>query len=169
LFLLAYFAPYPPNPRTLERYRNTAVTQDKTAAGVAKCMAQLMGVIGFAKIIQCNNGNEFKRELLILSKQHGIKIINGRPRYLQSQGLVEQANGVMKKTLWYWLAEHKGQGWSDAFPEIALAMNRQGHKSLGERMPYEVFFGRKPRWEDPAGKNLRKMKMNMWNLKLKKQ
>jgi len=116
--------------------------QDKTAAGVAKCMAQLMGIIGFPKIIQCDNGNEFKGELLILSKQHGIKIINGRPRHPQSQGLVEQ---VMKKKLRYWLAEHKGEGWSDALPEIALAMNRQGHKSLGGKMPYEVFFGRKLR------------------------
>jgi len=73
-------------------------------------MAQLLGVIRFPRIIQYDNSNEFKRELLTLSKQHGIKIINGRPRHLQLQGLVEQANGVMKKKLQYWLAEHKEQG-----------------------------------------------------------
>jgi hypothetical protein len=35
-------------------------------------------------------------------------------------------------------------------------MNRQSHSSLGEKMPYEVFFGRKPRWEDriPASQEL---------------
>lgn len=34
-------------------------------------------------------------------------------------------------------------------------MNRQGHSSIGGKMPYEVFFGRKPRWEDriSAGPN----------------
>jgi len=37
--------------------------QDKTAAGIAKCIAQLMGVIGFSRIIQYNNGSEFKGEL----------------------------------------------------------------------------------------------------------
>ena len=26
-------------------------------------------------------------------------------------------------------------------------MNRQSHTSLGGKMPYEVFFNRKPRWE----------------------
>ncbi len=39
----------------------------------------------------------FKGVLLILLQRYGIKVINGRPRHPQTQGLVEQANGVMKK------------------------------------------------------------------------
>ena len=96
---------------------------DKTAAGVAKCMAEWMGIVGIPKIIQCDNGKEFKGVLLILLKQYGIKILNGRPRHPQTQGLVEQANGVIKTKLRCWLDEHEGQGWSDALPDIALAMN----------------------------------------------
>jgi len=58
----------------------------------------------------------------------------------------------MKTKLRCWLDEHEGQGWSDALPDIALAMNRQSHTTLGlDTMPYEVFFGRKPRWEDRIG------------------
>lgn len=86
--------------------------------------------------------------MLILLKKYGIKILNGRPRHPQTQGLVEQANGVMKTKLRCWLEEHEDQGWTDALPDIVLAMNRQSHTSLGGKMPYEVFFGRLPRWED---------------------
>lgn len=121
---------------------------DKTAAGVAKCIAQWLGIVGIPHILQCDNGTEFKGVLLILLKKYGIKIINGRPRHPQTQGLVEQANGVMKTKLRCWLADHEGQGWSDALPDIALGMNRQSHSSLGGKMPYEIFFNRKPRWEE---------------------
>lgn len=72
---------------------------DKISAGVAKCVGQWIGMFGVPKIIQCDNGSELKGVLLILLKKDGIKIINGRPRHPQTQGLVEQANGIMKAKL----------------------------------------------------------------------
>jgi len=54
---------------------------DKTAAGVAKCIAEWLGTVGIPKIIQCDNGKEFKGILLILLKKYRIKILNGRPRH----------------------------------------------------------------------------------------
>ena len=62
---------------------------NKTAASVAQCVGQWLGVVGIPKIIQCDNGTEFKGVLLILLKQYGIKILNGRLRHPQTQGLVE--------------------------------------------------------------------------------
>ena len=121
---------------------------NKTAEGVAKCIGEWIGMFGVPKIIQCDNGTEFKGVLLILLKKYGVKILNGRPRHPQTQGLGEQANGVMKTKLHCWLEEHPDQGWTDALPDITLAMNRQSHTSLGSKMPYEVFYNRKPRWED---------------------
>jgi hypothetical protein len=96
---------------------------DKTAAGVAACIAAWLGVVGIPHIIQCDNGKEFKGVLLILLKKYGIKIVNGCPRHPQTQGLVEQANRVMKIKLSCWLKEHEGQGWSDALPDIALGIS----------------------------------------------
>ena len=55
---------------------------------------------------------------------------------------------MIKVKLRCWLAVHEGQGWSDALPDIALGMNRQSHSSLGGKMPYEIFFNRKPQWKD---------------------
>jgi len=52
----------------------------------------------------------------------------------------------MKVKLRCGLADHEGQGWSDALPDIALGMNRQIQSSLGGKMPYKIFFNRKPRW-----------------------
>jgi len=54
----------------------------------------------------------------------------------------------MKTKLHCWLADYEGQGWSDALPDIALGMNRQTHSTIGDKMPYEIFFNRKPRWEE---------------------
>jgi len=84
----------------------------------------------------------------MLLKKYGIKIINGRLKHPQTQELVKQENGVMKVKLRCWLADHKGQGWSDLLLDIALGMNRQSHSSLGGKMPHKIFFNRKPRWED---------------------
>jgi len=62
--------------------------------------------------------------------------------------LIEQANGVVRTKLWCWLADHGGQGWSDALPNITSAMNRQSHSLLGSKMPYETLFNQQPQWKD---------------------
>ena len=119
----------------------------KTAQEVYDKMSEWIGIVGAPRIIQCDNGNEFKGVLLLLLQIHSIQLINSRPRHPQSQGLVEQANGVMKLKLRNWMQHNKSSKWKNALPDVALAINRQAHSSLGGRMPYEIFFGRKPRWE----------------------
>ncbi len=47
-------------------------------------------------ILQSDNGSEFKRVCLEFVKSFGLRVINGRPRTLRTQGLVEQANGTVK-------------------------------------------------------------------------
>ncbi len=47
-------------------------------------------------ILQCDNRKEFKGALLQVLKKHGIKLVNGNPLSLQTQGLVEQGNGVSR-------------------------------------------------------------------------
>ena len=55
--------------------------------------------LGMPEILQCDNGQEFKGTLLIFLKKHNIKLINGRPRSLYIQKLVEQANALVKDKL----------------------------------------------------------------------
>ena len=46
-----------------------------------------------------DNGKEFKGAALLLLKRFGIRIINGRPRRPQTQGMVEQGNYTAKTKL----------------------------------------------------------------------
>lgn len=54
------------------------------------------------EILQCENEQEFKGVLLVFLKKHNIKIINSRPRMPQTQGLVEQANFIIKNKIRLW-------------------------------------------------------------------
>jgi IS30 family transposase len=54
---------------------------------------------GPPKILQSDNGTEFKGALSILLQEHGIKVINGCPHHPQSQGMVKHANGVLKEKI----------------------------------------------------------------------
>lgn len=84
--------------------------------------------------------------VIILMARYGIKVINGRPRTPRTQGLVEQANGVMKDKLSKRIEATGNPNWSEHLIRVALAMNTQGHSSLPYNVtPYKVFFGRKYR------------------------
>ena len=77
---------------------------------------------------QCAHGSEFKGVLLVPLKCHGIKVKNRRLRTQEMQGLVEQANSTMKTKLRAWKIDTSIAGgnfhhWTQALPEISLAMN----------------------------------------------
>ncbi len=50
-------------------------------------------------ILQCDNEKEFKGALLQVLKKHEVKLVNRNLRSLQTQGLVEQGNGVVEQKL----------------------------------------------------------------------
>lgn len=52
--------------------------------------------LGVPEVLQCDNGREFKDALLAFLKKHNVKLINGRRRTPRTQGLVKQANAVVK-------------------------------------------------------------------------
>ena len=71
----------------------------KESRPIADCITQFIAIFFPPKILQCDNGREFKGALLILLRQYRIQVINGSPRNPQVQGLVEQANGVVKRKI----------------------------------------------------------------------
>jgi hypothetical protein len=81
--------------------------------------------------MQADNGKEFKGALLILLRKFGIQVINRAPRSPQTQGLVEQANGVVEAKLWAWKMDNRSTKWSDGLLEVTLAMNTQIHSTIG--------------------------------------
>jgi hypothetical protein len=71
---------------------------------------------------------------------------------------MEYGNGVFKKKLVTWREQNNTTEFVHALPHLALAMNKQPHSSLPNRMcPYEVIFGRKPRQEHRVPSHLRQL------------
>ena len=60
------------------RFSSFYPLKSKKAAEVAERMAEWIGMIGIPRLLQCDNGGEFKEALLVLLKEEGVKIINGR-------------------------------------------------------------------------------------------
>lgn len=116
----------------------------KESEQVANALTNWLSHFGPPKILQCDNGSEFKGALLLLLKRYGIPIINGRPRHPETQGLVEKANGTFKRKLRAWKNDNpeKASQWASALPEICLAINNQRH-STTNYTPYEIVFKQK--------------------------
>ena len=126
----------------------------KCASGVADKIMLFIQHYGSPDICQADNGKEFKGALLILLKRTGTKIINGRPRQPQTQGLVEQGNSVVKDKLRKWKQHSGSSQWHNGLFDIVRQINAQTHTSLPWGWnPYFAFFNRHPR---PL-KNIRRM------------
>lgn len=94
---------------------------------------------GFPKILQSDNGLEFKNNLMIqfCTKQKIIRRYS-RPRHPQCNGQVERAN----QTITRWLAKHlhdtKSKTWIDIFDEIVYNYNISKH-SATKKAPFKLF------------------------------
>ena len=47
----------------------------------------------------CNNGTEFKKEVLAPTKSLSIRVVNGHSYHPQTQGSIEKSNGTFKDHL----------------------------------------------------------------------
>lgn len=111
----------------------------KHAKPIAKCFAQFIAAFLPPKIMQADNGKEFKGALLLLLRKYGIQVVNGAPRSPQTQGLVEQANGVVENKLRAWKMDHGSTEWKNGLLEVVFAMNTQIHSTIG-CAPAELLF-----------------------------
>lgn len=97
----------------------------KESTQVADRLMMWIGQFGPPKILHCDNGSEFKGALLTLVKQFGINLLHGRPRSPQTQGLIEQANAVLKQKLRVYKARTGRNAWVQGLPLCILSMNKQ--------------------------------------------
>ena len=138
------------------KYTALFALRSKEASAVADKLADFLMFAGPPEIVQMDNGKEFKGVCLLLLKRFGIRIVNDRSRRPQTQGLVEQANGVAKTKLAAYLREMGSTTWASALPSVAMGMNKQPHRSLPRRItPFEVFFSRQIIGLDRADHNNR--------------
>lgn len=125
------------------KYSVACPMPNKTSEEVVKVVITWIMHLGPPKILQSDNGTEFKGALTILLRQHGIQIINGRPRHPQSQGMVEKGNHILKEKIGAWRSDHQSSSWVCSLPEVISGMNAQ-RSSVTGRSPYEIVFGQAP-------------------------
>jgi hypothetical protein len=121
------------------KYTQLYPLKSKHAKPIAEAFALFIAAFLPPKIMQADNGKEFKGALLILLRKYGIRVINGAPRSPQTQGLVEQANGVVEAKLRAWKMDNGSTEWADGLLEVTLAMNTQKHSTIG-CAPAELLF-----------------------------
>jgi hypothetical protein len=82
--------------------------------------------------------NSKEHDLFFLRK-YRIQIVNGASRSPQTQGLLEQANGMVEGKLRAWKMENVSTEWADGLLEVTLAMNTQNHLTI-RCAPAELLF-----------------------------
>lgn len=87
---------------------------NKEATTVARAIHRWICTFGVMKILQSDNGEEFKGVCLELAQRFGVLVINGRSQTSRTQGLVEQSNGTVKHRINAWKRANGSSHWSDS-------------------------------------------------------
>ena len=115
---------------------------NKTCTAVAKALTVIFFEHGMPKIMQCDQGTEFKGKVEILLHSRGIKLIRSSPYHPQSQGKCERSHREVKSKIRFKVRESRGFNWAQNLYEIQEAVNNVPKEVLGNRSPAEVYGNR---------------------------
>ena len=99
---------------------------------------------GPPRVIQCDQGGEFKGAVKELCRQLEIKIICSRPYHPQSQGKVERSHRALRSKMEYDFIQMgaKGVNWAESLPNYQGILNEDPKEVLAYKTPFEVYFAR---------------------------
>jgi len=116
--------------------------KNKSASEVAEALEHCFVMYGPPKMIQADNGKEFRNNTLVaLCTSMNIQVIHGRPRNPKAQGMVERVNQTIKRWLAKKLYENNSLKWIDYLLKIVQAYNTSLHQAT-RKTPFSLFFGR---------------------------
>ena len=120
--------------------------QTPNATEVASQLLDIFLLFGAPVILQSDNGTEFTANVISELKEFwpSLKMAHGKPRYPQSQGSVERANGDIKDMLVAWLADNNSQDWVAGIKFVQFHKNSSYHSGI-KRSPYSALFGNEAR------------------------
>ncbi len=123
------------------RYVWLTPLETKHSSKVAHALRDLYTREGAPKILQSDNGGEFKRHVTKLCEQMNIKQIKSAPYHPQSQGKIESSHKVWKSKLRY--DYNRGKiNWAKYLGQYATLRNTELHSSIGTT-PFEAYYCRK--------------------------
>jgi len=102
------------------RFSWAAPLEKKEAIHVASFLFHVFTQFGPPTILQSDNGKEFVAQIIhdLVALWPETRIINGRPRHPQSQGLIERGNATLEAKLSAWLEEGNREDWSVGLPLV---------------------------------------------------
>ena len=80
-----------------------------------RCLSELIKYFGAPKILHSDNGREFIDSIVfrILQDWPGVSFVHSKTRNPSTQGLIEQANGVVETRLAKWQLDTGRNDWSN--------------------------------------------------------
>ncbi|KAL9957913.1 hypothetical protein ACROYT_G034868 [Oculina patagonica] len=127
------------------RYHWLIPLEGKSSKPIATALSEIYIQHGPPKVIQHDQGSEFKGAVKKLCKKLRINVVKGRPYHPQSQGKVERAHRSFRKKLMYDLLTMKngGANWVKSLQKYAKTLNEEPREELSWKSPFEVYYGRK--------------------------
>jgi transposase InsO family protein len=113
--------------------------QSKSSTEVAAVVMQIFSDVGPPKIIQTDQGTEFKGVVEQVMNKLKVKIIHSRPYHSQSQGKIERSHRTWKSFMKFdaltgyeaFLDQHEGCDWVAGLPVYQHLYNTTHHTSIG--------------------------------------
>jgi transposase InsO family protein len=122
------------------KFRFTYVIPKKKPQYAIDNLHHLFSIIGPPHTIQSDNGTEFvNREMIELAALWNCSHITSSARHPQTNGVVERANGVLKKLIRTWKKKNRGKSCASFLPIIVHQLNITKHDTIGIS-PYEYAF-----------------------------
>lgn len=117
----------------------------KCSKEVAKELKSIYMEYGPPRVIQSDQGGEFKSAVKTLCRRMDITTICSRPYHPQSQGKVERSHRSLRAKMEYDLIKMGGKGvnWVKSLPTYQRILNNDPKEVLRYKTPFEVYFARK--------------------------
>ena len=111
----------------------------KKSSLVARELMTIYREHGPPKILQCDNGGEFKGDTRSMCKPIGVKIINNRAYHLQSQDKLERSHRYLRDKIQVDL-RRLGENWVKNLPEYQSIINDDAKRELSGKSPFEIYI-----------------------------
>lgn len=145
------------------RFLITRPLVKKSSAVVARALEDIIYQHDAPHIIQCDNGSEFKGEVIQLCKRHFIRVIHSSPYHPQSQGKCERANRTLKNKIRFAMRERQGFNWVEGLQKLTYAINKSTKRILGNKSPFQIYYSK-----DGGSKSIKKCLKNIAKLSHRK-
>ncbi|KAF7685352.1 Pro-Pol polyprotein [Cucumispora dikerogammari] len=115
----------------------------KSPTHVKTSLLQIFNTFAPPKILQSDNGKEFKNSTLNdLCEEYNIVFVHGRPRKPTTQGQVERSNSTIKSCISRLLALETNKIWFKQLDKVVVEYNTTVHSSH-KKTPKEIMFEKK--------------------------